>query len=84
MAERGDADPKDIDAAMKLGAGHPLGPFELADFIGLDTVKFILSNFEINDPTNPLFAPVNSMEKLIAEGKLGRKTGQGFYNYPPK
>jgi 3-hydroxyacyl-CoA dehydrogenase len=41
MAERGDASPQDIDTAMKLGAGYPMGPFELADFVGLDTLKFI-------------------------------------------
>lgn len=42
MAERGDADVKDIDTAMRLGTGHPMGPFELIDYIGLDTMKFIL------------------------------------------
>lgn len=42
MAERGDATPKDIDTAMKLGAGYPMGPFELADYVGLDTTKFIV------------------------------------------
>ncbi len=41
MAERGDASPQDIDTAMKLGAGYPMGPFELADFVGLDTLQFI-------------------------------------------
>lgn len=84
MAERGDAEPKDIDLAMKLGAGHPLGPFEVADFIGLDTVKFILGGWHSTYPENPLFDPLPSMEKLIAEGKLGRKTGQGFHIYPFK
>lgn len=42
MAERGDATPEDIDTAMKLGAGYPMGPFELADYVGLDTTKFIV------------------------------------------
>lgn len=42
MVERGDATIKDVDAAMKLGAGYPMGPFELADYVGLDTMKFIL------------------------------------------
>jgi 3-hydroxyacyl-CoA dehydrogenase len=84
MGERGDADPKDIDLAMRLGAGHPLGPHEIADYIGLDTVKFILGSFHSAQPEDPLFTPVVSMEKLIAEGKLGRKTGQGFFIYPPK
>ncbi|KAI6221783.1 3-hydroxybutyryl-CoA dehydrogenase [Aphelenchoides fujianensis] len=84
MAERGDAEPKDIDTAMKLGAGHPLGPFEVADFIGLDTVKFILDGWHQSYPEDPRYKPMPSMEKLIAEGKLGRKSGQGFHTYPPK
>jgi 3-hydroxyacyl-CoA dehydrogenase len=42
LVERGDATPRDIDTAMKLGAGYPMGPFELADYVGLDTTKFIV------------------------------------------
>jgi 3-hydroxyacyl-CoA dehydrogenase len=84
MGERGDATPEDIDLAMRLGAGHPLGPHQIADYIGLDTVKFILGSFQSAQPDHPLFAPVTSMEKLIAEGKLGRKTGQGFFTYSAK
>lgn len=42
MVERGDASPRDVDTAMKLGAGYPMGPFELTDYVGLDTCKFIL------------------------------------------
>lgn len=45
MAERNDATPQDIDTAMKLGAGYPMGPFELADYVGLDTIKFISDGF---------------------------------------
>ena len=45
MVERGDATPKDVDIAMKLGAGHPMGPFELADYVGLDTTKFIIDGW---------------------------------------
>lgn len=46
MAERGDATPEDIDTAMKLGAGYPMGPFELADYVGLDTTKFIVEGLQ--------------------------------------
>ncbi|KAI6186547.1 3-hydroxybutyryl-CoA dehydrogenase [Aphelenchoides besseyi] len=84
MAERGDAEPRDIDLAMKLGAGHPLGPFEVADYIGLDTVRSILGGWHQSYPDDPRYMPMPSMEKLIEEGKLGRKTGQGFHTYPAK
>ena len=55
MVERGDARPEDVDVAMKLGAGHLIGPFELADFIGLDTCKFIVEGWSKRFPTEPLF-----------------------------
>jgi len=84
LLERGDASAKDIDIAMKLGAGYPMGPFELSDYVGLDTSKFILDGWYEKDPENPLFKPVPILEKLVSEGKLGRKTGEGFYNYQKK
>jgi 3-hydroxyacyl-CoA dehydrogenase len=84
MAERGDAEPKDIDKAMKLGANVPMGPFEIADYIGLDTVKFILDGWHQVYPDDPRFEPVPTMEKLITEGNLGRKTGRGYHVYPLK
>lgn len=84
MAERGDAEPKDIDEAMKLGCGHPLGPFELADFIGIDTLKFMFDGWHSAYPEDARFAPVASFNKLVAEGKLGRKTGAGFYVHTPR
>uniref|UniRef100_A0A3Q0SIC8 Hydroxyacyl-CoA dehydrogenase n=1 Tax=Amphilophus citrinellus TaxID=61819 RepID=A0A3Q0SIC8_AMPCI len=80
MYERGDASKEDIDIAMKLGAGHPMGPIELADYIGLDTVKSIMEG-EAKDPDNPLFASSDLLNKLVAEGKVGRKTAEGFYKY---
>ena len=55
MLERGDATAEDIDTAMKLGAGHPMGPFQLADYIGLDTNKFIMEGWSGRFPEEPLF-----------------------------
>ncbi|XP_052035198.1 hydroxyacyl-coenzyme A dehydrogenase, mitochondrial [Apodemus sylvaticus] len=81
LHERGDASKEDIDTAMKLGAGYPMGPFELLDYVGLDTTKFILDGWHEMDPQNPLFQPSPSMNNLVAQKKLGRKTGEGFYKY---
>nr|CAD7194701.1 unnamed protein product [Timema douglasi]CAD7407372.1 unnamed protein product [Timema poppensis] len=84
MLERGDATARDIDTAMKLGAGHPMGPFELADYVGNDTTKFILDGWHKRFPDNPLFRPIPLLTKLVEEGKLGLKTGEGFYKYNKK
>ncbi|UYV80856.1 HADH [Cordylochernes scorpioides] len=81
MVEREDATPRDIDASMKLGAGHPMGPFELADYVGLDTIKFSLDSWSLRFPDHPMFRPVPKLIQLVDEGKLGRKSGEGFYNY---
>lgn len=81
MLERGDASARDIDIGMKLGAGHPMGPFELADYVGLDVTKFIIDGWHKKFPDNPLFKPSAYLDKLIAENKLGIKTGEGFYKY---
>ncbi|KAM3865147.1 hydroxyacyl-coenzyme A dehydrogenase, mitochondrial isoform 1-T1 [Diretmus argenteus] len=72
---------EDIDIAMKLGAGYPMGPFELLDYVGLDTAKFIMDGWSAMDPGNPLFAQSEMLNKLVAEGKYGKKTGEGFYKY---
>lgn len=84
MLERGDATAKDIDIAMKLGAGYPMGPFELMDYVGLDTNKFILEGWHEKYPDNPLFKPSELLTKLVKEGKLGAKSGEGFYKYDKK
>jgi len=81
MLERGDATAKDIDIAMKLGAGYPMGPFELLDYVGLDTTKFIMDGWHEKYPGNPLFETSKLLTKLVQEGKLGVKSGEGFYKY---
>ncbi|CAG0917034.1 unnamed protein product [Notodromas monacha] len=81
MLERGDASARDIDVAMKLGAGYPMGPFELSDYVGLDTCKFIMDGWHQDHPDEPLFKPIPSLDKMVAEGKLGKKSGEGFYSY---
>ncbi|XP_055942704.1 hydroxyacyl-coenzyme A dehydrogenase, mitochondrial-like [Argiope bruennichi] len=81
MLERGDATARDIDTAMKLGAGYPMGPFELLDYVGLDTTLFILEGWQEKYPDNPLFQPSEMLKKLVSEGKLGMKTGEGFYKH---
>lgn len=81
MADRGDASMEDIDVAMKLGAGYPMGPFELCDYVGLDTTKFIIDGWHKQYPTEPLFMPNKKLDELVKNGKLGRKSGEGFYKY---
>lgn len=81
LHERGDASKEDIDMAMKLGAGYPMGPFELVDYVGLDTTKFIIDGWHEMDGKNPLFQPSSALNKLVGEKKLGKKSGEGFYKY---
>ncbi|XP_015758916.1 PREDICTED: hydroxyacyl-coenzyme A dehydrogenase, mitochondrial-like [Acropora digitifera] len=81
MLERGDASAKDIDTAMKLGAGYPMGPLELADYVGLDTTKFIIDGWHEKYPDVQVFNPSEILNDLVAREKLGKKTGEGFYKY---
>lgn len=81
LHERGHGSKEDIDIAMKLGAGYPMGPFELLDYVGLDTCKFIIDGWNAMEPGNPLFQQSELLNKLVAEGKYGKKTGEGFYKY---
>lgn len=84
LHERDHGSKEDIDIAMKLGAGYPMGPFQLLDYVGLDTCKFIMDGWSELDPNNPLFQPSPMLNKLVEEGKLGLKTKCGFYDYRKK
>jgi 3-hydroxybutyryl-CoA dehydrogenase len=76
----GIADPKTIDNCMKLGANHPMGPLELADLIGLDICLSILETLVFETGDNK-YRPAPLLRKYVRAGKLGKKTGTGFYNY---
>lgn len=84
LHERGHGSLEDIDIAMKLGAGYPMGPIELTDYVGLDTCKFVLDGWREAMPDNPLFESSPLLDKLVAEGKVGIKAGEGFYKYDKK
>lgn len=73
-------DPADVDSAMKLGANLPMGPCELADFAGLDTVLAVMTEM-FTSFGEPKYRPSPYLKKLVAAGRLGRKSGQGFYSY---
>ncbi|CAE6529431.1 unnamed protein product [Rhizoctonia solani] len=82
MLERGDASAEDIDTAMKLGAGYPMGPIQLTDFVGLDTCQHIMTGWREKGALSPeLVQPIKALEEKVKEGKLGRKTGEGFFKY---
>lgn len=76
----GIASAEDIDTAMRLGAGHPMGPLALADLIGLDVVVEILET-RARASAHPHSGPCSELKNKVARGELGRKTGQGFYKY---
>lgn len=80
LAGEGVANPEDIDVAMRLGALHPAGPLQVADLIGLDTCRNILETLS-ESLGNQFYKPAKSIVDLVEAGKLGRKTGQGFYKY---
>ncbi len=70
----------DIDKSMMLGCGHPMGPFTLLDYIGLDTTYFI-ANIMFEEFREPRFAPPPLLKRMVLAGHLGKKTGRGFYTY---
>ena len=78
--QEGVAEPEAIDGIMKLGMNHPLGPLALADLIGLDTVLHIM-NVLREGLEDEKYAPAELLVSMVSEGKLGRKSGQGFYSY---
>jgi 3-hydroxybutyryl-CoA dehydrogenase len=78
--ETGTATMEDIDTAMKLGCGHPMGPFTLTDFVGLDTTYFI-ANIMFEEYREARFAPPPLLKRMVLAGHLGRKSGRGFYQY---
>jgi 3-hydroxybutyryl-CoA dehydrogenase len=80
MYEDGFASREDIDAGMKLGCGHPMGPLALCDFIGLD-VLYAVCNSLYEEFKRDEYAPPPLMKRMVASGRLGRKTGHGFYGY---
>jgi len=81
MVERGEATPADIDTGMTLGCAYPMGPFTLLDYVGLDTTLFILEGWAKAEPNNPLFQPPKLLRDKVKAGKLGRKTGEGFFKW---
>ena len=83
MVENGVATPEDIDTAAKLGLGHPMGPLELQDLVGLDVTYYATSSI-YEKTKDPAMKPPEILRRMVEEGKLGRKTGQGFYSYPEK
>ncbi len=79
MVEQGVASAADIDTAMKLGYGHPMGPLELTDLVGLD-VRLGIAEY-LAGAIGPGFTPPALLRTLVAEGKLGKKSGEGFYRW---
>jgi len=78
--ESGLASLEDIDAAMKLGCGYPMGPFTLLDLVGLDTTMYV-AEVMFEEFREPRYAPPPLLKRMVIAGQLGRKTGRGFYRY---
>ena len=80
MVEQGVASPRDIDTAMELGYNHPMGPLKLTDLVGLD-VRLSIAEYLHRELGSETFRPPEVLRRLVSEGKLGKKTGQGFYDW---
>lgn len=78
--EEGVATREDFDTAMRLGMSHPMGPFTLMDFVGLDTMLFI-ADAMYEESKDPRYAAPPLLRQMVAAGHLGRKSGRGFYDY---
>jgi len=80
MVEQGVASPRDIDTAMELGYNHPMGPLKLTDLVGLD-VRLNIAEYLHRELGSETFRPPEVLRRMVSEGKLGKKTGQGFYDW---
>jgi 3-hydroxybutyryl-CoA dehydrogenase len=80
LLERSGLEPEQVDACMKLGASHPMGPLELLDFVGMDVADAI-GEAIYADTSDPAHRPPGRIKRLVGEGRLGRKSGRGFYEY---
>ncbi|HSE91879.1 MAG TPA: 3-hydroxyacyl-CoA dehydrogenase family protein, partial [Methylomirabilota bacterium] len=80
LYEGGLASLEDIDQAMKLGCGYPMGPFTLLDLVGLDTTMYV-AEVMFDEYREPRYAPPPLLKRMVLAGHLGRKTGRGFYTY---
>ena len=83
VLEQGVATPEEIDTAVKLGLRHPMGPFELLDYTGLD-INLHVANVFFDEFKDPNMAPPPLLRRMVAAGHLGRKSGKGFYEYDEK
>ena len=81
MVDRGDATVEDIDVSMQLGAGHPMGPLHLADYIGLDTILSVMKSWKEGFPDEPSFVVPKCIQDKVSAGHFGRKAGKGFYHW---
>ena len=82
MLETGVASAEDIDTALKLGLNHPMGPFEMADLVGLDVRLSILEH--LHATLGETFRPSNLMRQYVRAGRHGKKVGKGVYEYDPE
>ena len=80
MLENGQATRDDIDTAMKLGCGYPMGPFTLLDYVGLDTTLYAAEAI-YEEYKDPLYAPPPLLKRMVLSGMMGKKSGRGFYEY---
>lgn len=80
MVEQGVASPQDIDKAMELGYNHPMGPLKLTDVVGLD-VRLGIAEYLHGELGEEQYRPPELLRRMVAEGKLGKKSGQGFYRW---
>ena len=80
MVEQGVASARDIDTAMELGYNHPVGPLKLTDIVGLD-VRLSIAEYLHGALRSETFRPPEILRRMVNEGKLGKKTGEGFYKW---